>query len=223
MDKNKNSEENLKSASYFMKDRENRLFDEIKDEAEFFGVKEEHARKECADDIKLLSEETKKERERLNEIRGLTLNVKSLAEEKKLNSKALFSGVSPNPECVSIIEKLTNLSKDASTHEVKKSIESLCEYTSTAIKKKVDQQTLEEIIKLSDNLVAICERNSIEKELEHKITQREAERDQRLKQISDNIKGTIERSVELYIGNLKLELLGEKYAYGEPPRVRSTK
>ncbi len=223
MDKNKNAQENLKSVSCFMSDRECRLFDEIKDEADFFSEKEENIKKECAGDISRLREETQRERERLDQIKDLSLNMRDLAKEKRLNSKSLFSGVSQNPECTDIVEKLLKLANDASTHEAKKSIESLCERVSTVVKRKVEQADLEEIIKLAEDLASICERNSIEKELEHKIGQREAERDQRLKQISDNIRGTIQKSVELYVGNLRLELLGEKYAFGEPPRVRSTK
>ncbi|MBQ8839936.1 MAG: hypothetical protein IJ004_01225 [Clostridia bacterium] len=50
----------------------------------------------------------------------------------------------------------------------------------------------------------------------------ENERDQRLKQLRDNIASSVEGSVDMYMGNLRIVILGKEYASGEPPK-RTTK
>lgn len=223
MDKNKNAEENLKSLSYFMQEREGRLFDEIKEEAVFYSNREDGARKECSEEIEKLRKATEDERERLNQAKEKAIVLKRIATEKRINSKGLFSGPVPSPECVEVVEKMSFIAGEISTQEAKNALEAICKYTKSAMERKMDQETLDEIVKRADNLIAICEKDSVEKALEYKINQRQAERDQRLKQYGDNVRSTIDIEVTHYIGNLRLELLGEKYAFGEPPRVRSTK
>ena len=87
MDKNKNAEENLKSVSYFIQGREERLLGDIKDESEFFGGREEAIRKKCDADIEDFKRETKGEREELNELRKRTRRLEMEIEAtKKLNA-----------------------------------------------------------------------------------------------------------------------------------------
>lgn len=223
MDKNKNAEENLKSVSYFIQGREERLLGDIKDESEFFGGREEAIRKKCDADIEDFKRETKREREALNEIKDLARELRDLAQGEKINSKSLFSSPVINPDCERCTRALTDRAQSLSTQEVKDASLSLCTLVSDVAKGKIEKSLYNEIAEKAKEVESLCQRDSIEKELEYRIAQREAERDQRLKQIRENISASIERSVELYMGYLRLEVLGEKYANGEPPRVRSTK
>ena len=223
MDKNRSSLENLKSLEVFMEIRERRLFAEIKDEVEYYTGKEELAKRECEEYVFQLTKEAEEERKRLNRVSELSLKIKELTSQKSLSSKTGQFGVAQGPEYKRAIGELEEIARVLSTQEVRARASELCSYLTSIVKKVVGKSEEESIIRQCTELQAFCAKDSVEKELSGKISLREAERDQRIKQINDNVCGTIEQSVELYVGNLRLEILGERYANGEPPRVRTTK
>ena len=158
MDKNKNAEENLKSLSYFMQEREGRLFDEIKEEAVFYSNREDGARKECSEEIEKLRKATEDERERLNQAKEKAIVLKRIATEKRINSKGLFSGPVPSPECVEVVEKMSFIAGEISTQEAKNALEAICKYTKSAMERKWTKRPLTKLLSRQITLLLYARR-----------------------------------------------------------------